>query len=108
MSNDMTERQAAEWPRLIERAREHGALVSESSGFWSMDFHEETRPGRGHYLNAQWNDGEHYVQITMDVYGFGNLSVAELNWIHADSDEECECERCVAERAKDGLEATNV
>lgn len=96
----MTDRQAAEWPRHIERAQKLGANVTADHGYWSMDYAEETRPGRGHYLNAQWNDGEHFVQIVMDVYGYGNLSVAELSWIHGDSDEECECELCAAENAE--------
>lgn len=97
-----TERQAAAWPEAIQRARKCGADVTEGGYYWTFDLAEEVRPGRGHFVDATWLDGEHFVQIRMDVYGGPSVSVAALDWIHSDSSEECECDLCVAERAEDG------
>jgi hypothetical protein len=36
----------------------------------------------------------------MDVYGYPNVSIARLDWVHADSDEECACEPCEEEHAE--------
>jgi hypothetical protein len=99
-SPQMTARQAKDWPDAVARVRRHGCEVTEDpTGYgWTLDWHEEVRPGRGHYLSATWNDGEHFAQITMDVYGGPVVSVAALDWIHSDSYEECDCEPCDAER----------
>lgn len=96
----MTERQRAAWPAAVDRARTAGADVNpDETGYgWRLHFHDESRPGRGHALDAWWTDGEHFVQITMDVYGYPSVSVASVDWIHADSNEECPCDSCVTER----------
>lgn len=97
---EFTERQARGWLDAIADIHAQGVEPSDDpDGYgWLLDFAEEVRPGRGHDLNAVWTDGEHYVQILVDVYGSWSASVAELSWLHASSDESCECERCVAER----------
>lgn len=95
----MTERQKAGWTEAITRLRASGAEVpSESPRCWTLDFADEVRPGRGHHLNAIYNDGEIFAQILMDVYGYPSTSWARFEWEHADSNEECECDFCVAER----------
>ncbi|UOE45904.1 hypothetical protein [Agromyces larvae] len=88
----MTERQAAAWPEAIAAINAvDGVDLPEGIGYWDVIWGEETRPGRGHYLDARYNDGEHFAQITMDVYGYPNTSVAELDWLHASGWEECPC-----------------
>lgn len=103
---EFTERQLKALPEFVQRAKDAGAHtietpdVTHASTFWSWTFvwREESRPGRGQDLDAFFNDGEFFVQITLDVYGNGSVSVAELNWIHGDSDEECDCPLCASER----------
>lgn len=102
----MTARQAAAWPEAVKRARKHAAYshIPEDVRSWSCDWADETRPGRGHHLNATYLDGDVFVQVLMDVYGYPTVSVAALDWIHADSDEECACDPCIEERATEGAD----
>ena len=69
---EMTARQAAAWPEAVARVRKHAGYdaIPDDMGSWDVAYSEETRPGRGHAINAT----------------------------HADSNEECDCEPCVAER----------
>ena len=98
-----TERQAAAWPEAVARVNLHDAYAPEdpTAYGWTLNWHEEIRPGRGHYLDAQFNDGEHFAQITMDVYGSPVVSVATLDWLHSDGNEDCDCDPCQAEREAD-------
>lgn len=99
---EMTERQARVWPAAVNelnRAIETDWLTLHG-GSWKMHWQDEVRPGRGHSLDAQWNDGEYYAQITMDVYGSYNASIASLDWIHTPM-EDCDCPVCVAEREEE-------
>lgn len=95
---EMTERQAAAWPEYVAEARLHGPSLGESEHRWDFTWREETRPGRGHDLSATQCDGEYFAQIMLDVYGYGNMSVAETHWIHNSADEECGCGPCSKER----------
>lgn len=99
----MTERQKKSWPDRIASlsASVPEASVPEHPRNWDITYDEETRPGRGHYINATYNDGEHFAQILMDVYGGGSESIAELTWRHSSHDEECECDPCTDQRAED-------
>ena len=56
-----------------------------------------TRPGMGQTIDATWCDGEYLVQIIADSYSTPLVSVAELNWIHSNDDEQCDCDFCVEE-----------
>jgi len=96
---DFTERQATAWPEAIARLVAAGATVPESPHRWAIAYSEETRAGRGHFIDATYVDGEQFAQIQMDVYGYPSTSLAVLTWVHADADEECGCEPCEAERA---------
>lgn len=88
-----TERQARAWEQDVRPVLDrHG--IADLSSYWNLHWSEEVRPGRGHFLNATYVDGEHFAQVLMDVYGCPTISVAQLDWIHADSDEEMECETC--------------
>lgn len=101
MSAQMTARQIADWPGAVERLQksaEYNHLPTDPAS-WNISFAEESRPGRGHAINATYLDGEVFAQILMDVYGYPTVSIAILDWVHADSNEECECAPCVAERA---------
>lgn len=97
MSN-LTERQQKAWPEATARLKATGAYVPDRLADWTVHYSEETRPGRGHAINAEFMDGEVYAQVLMDVYGYPNVSWAQLDWIHADSNEECDCETCEKER----------
>lgn len=94
----LTERQTKAWLEAVARLREHYDSIPADIRSWTVDYAEEARPGRGHFVNAQYLDGEVYVQVLMDVYGQPNVSLAYLDWIHADSDEECACAPCKRER----------
>lgn len=88
-----TDRQATAWRDDVVPVLSHHGIPKDPAN-WSIHWHEETRKGRGHYVNATFLDGEHFAQVLMDVYGYPSISVAALDWIHADSDEELECETC--------------
>lgn len=86
----MTLRQVKEWPIAIADIL-RVADVAINPWNWDIDYADEIRPGRGHFMDARYNDGEHFAQIRMDVYGGATTSVAGLTWLHASSDEECDC-----------------
>ena len=98
-----TERQAKAWPDAVAEAQRYvdTGTISEdiTNYYWIVQYHEETRPGRGHDFDAVWCDGEFLVQIAMDVYGSPSVSVAEVRWLHSSADEECACEPCKEEAA---------
>lgn len=89
---EMTERQAKAWPEAVAELNEHaGGSIPEHPLNWRITWDEESRPGRGHLLDATYADGEYFCQIRMDVYGYPSVSIAETTWIHANGDEECPC-----------------
>lgn len=94
----LTVRQIAAWPEAIASLQASGAPVPEGIHRWSVAYHDETRPGRGHFIDATYVDGEQFAQIQMDVYGQPVTSFAYLTWVHSSADEECDCEPCEAER----------
>ncbi|MFE6966850.1 hypothetical protein ACFVAJ_17200 [Agromyces sp. NPDC057679] len=102
---EMTERQAEAWPDAIAEAQRYvdTSTISESltHWYWAVRWEDETRPGRGHAMTATWSDGEYHVEISMDVYGNPRVAVAEVDWLHNGSDEECGCAYCEAERHDD-------
>ena len=95
---EFTERQAEAWPDAIKRAQRYvtSSTISRDPNnyHWTVEYADETRPGRGHSVNATWQDGESLVQITMDVYGYPSMSIAAIEWLHSDGDEECPCGPC--------------
>lgn len=98
-----TDRQVAAWPEAIAEAQRYVTTggVPEELFYWYVNWREETRPGRGHDIDAHWSDGEYFVHITMDVYGHYTVSVAETEWLHSSAWEECECNYCEREREDD-------
>lgn len=105
---EMTERQAAAWTEAVAELQRFSSSIPDELGRWDVIWQDETRPGRGQALDARFNDGEHFAQITMDVYGFPRTSVAELEWIHASEDEECPCGHADEEPEPDGLGESHV
>lgn len=105
----MTERQARDWPAAIAEAQEYvgTSTIPESldDHYWRVRWDDESRPGRGHAMWATWSDGEYFVEISMDVYGGPRVAVASLDWLHNGSDEECDCDRCEAQRDEGNEEA---
>lgn len=59
---------------------------------WQGPFKDEVRPGRGHSFSGVWCDGEYFVQVSLDVYGNGYLSIEKVDWAHGGED--CECDAC--------------
>lgn len=98
MSERFTERQAKAWQEDIAPILEAHGVTSASPfqlfSHWHIQWGEEVRPGRGHHFNGIYVDGEVAVQVLMDVYGQPSVSVADLDWVHADSDEDRFCETC--------------
>lgn len=90
----LTERQAKDWPDAVARLRTYYDSIPADIRSWTVRYAEESRPGRGHHINATYVDGEVFAQVLMDVYGYPNVSIAFLDWLHADSDEECGCDPC--------------
>ncbi|GGO86685.1 hypothetical protein GCM10011584_09590 [Nocardioides phosphati] len=91
-----TVRQAKAWDNdVIPVLERHGIPRLPTSHGWTLTWADEVRPGRGHSLDATFCDGEQYAQVLMDVYGYPNISIALLTWVHADSDDdELACEDC--------------
>lgn len=102
---DATERQIAAWPEKVAEAQRYieTSTLPTALGHWGWAkvWADETRPGRGHDLSATYCDGEYLVQITLDVYGHGDVSVAEVSWLHSSAYEECGCSYCEKERDED-------
>lgn len=102
----MTERQLAAWPEVQEELELHGVEAGDLwTHGWTVSFREESRPGRGQHMDAIYCDGEHLAHVSMDVYGYPTVAIAELDWIHNNSDEECECEHCKKERMEEGYDS---
>lgn len=99
---EATERQLAAWPHSVAEAQRYVEFSTLPTSIrhwgWAIAWADESRPGRGHDLSATYCDGEHLVQITLDVYGHGAVSVAETHWVHSSADEQCPCEPCKNER----------
>ena len=97
----MTERQTAALAGRITEAREnHDVHMNPWNPYgheWRSIFRDEIRPGRGHDLDLLYLDGEVIVQITMDPYGYGSMSIGTTEWTHSDSLEECDCAACKRE-----------
>lgn len=92
----MTEKQRRDWPEAVQEINRYtvGASGNPDHSDWTFDWREESRPGRGQSFSAVFNDGEHFAQVIMDVYGMPSVSVATLDWLHSSSDEECMCSFC--------------
>lgn len=103
--SEATDRQLAAWPDKVAEAQRYvnTSTIPDSIDHWEwlMDWADEVRPGRGRDLSATYSDGEYLVQITLDVYGHGDVSVAETTWVHSSSFEECDCEYCEKERREE-------
>lgn len=89
-----TDRQVESLAQIKAELKDRYGLVERLD----FSFHEEARPGRGHALMWFCCDGEMLATGQMDVYGGTDYGVAQLDWIHSSSDDECECEHCDAER----------
>ena len=96
----MTARQARDWPTAVAEVQRYvdSSAVPVAIESWQVVWGEETRPGRGHLLDALWLDGEYVAQIRMDVYGAPMVSVAETHWVHSSADDQCPCSHCATER----------
>lgn len=92
-----TDRQAKAWEEQVAPTLEAHGVPSRAPGVfghWVVDWIEEVRPGRGQDFNGLYCDGDRFVQVMIDVYGRASVSIANLDWIHADSSEDLRCEDC--------------
>lgn len=88
----MTERQLKAWPGVLADANRFvGGGLPADTWAWMLAWKPEVRPGRSHDVTAIHTDGEHLVQIDMDVYGNGSVYVAALDRLHDSGDDECDC-----------------
>jgi prepilin-type processing-associated H-X9-DG protein len=77
----------------VEEAKLHGVEMhgyQETPWYWHTRF--EGHGGRD--FNGLWCDGEHLVQLAIDIYGNGYMSIASVDWFHGSED--CECDACLA------------
>jgi hypothetical protein len=104
---EFTDRQATAFTEIVADIRARGVEVADriEDPYWVVEWADEIRPGRGHSFNGIWSDGEHVVQVLMDVYGYPSVGIGAVEWLHNSSDDECSCDRCVADRAEDDEEA---
>lgn len=102
--NTPTTRQLTAWPQYVAEAQKYvdtSTLPSSLSDWeWKVLWAEEVHPGRGASLSALYLDGEYVVQISLDVYGQGFVSVGETFWVHSSADESCLCEYCEEDRER--------
>jgi hypothetical protein len=92
---ELTERQQKAMVERVEEAKLHGVDMNPFQPWdwaWHGRFEDETRPGRGHSFNGIWCDGEKLVQLSMDPYGHGYMSIADVDWLHGGED--CQCDVC--------------
>lgn len=90
-------------------ARQHEALATAQQRIesitgevvfgWSVEYHPETRPGRGHDITAWARTDDHITNQFLDPYGNGSLTISEARIVHNDADEthidvngNCACE----------------
>jgi hypothetical protein len=102
-----TDRQLAALTDLVSEAQKVYSVECPRWGHfngWVTTFADEVRPGRGHDLSAVYVDSDHIVQIMVDVYGNGSLSVGDVDWIHNSSDEDCRCDPCQDRRREENGE----
>lgn len=78
------DRRTAYLNTLIERDGRGCYLLPSSLDDWSV-----RKDGRTTYLS--YADSDHYAQIWFDPYGSGGDSLAALDWLHNENDEECPC-----------------
>lgn len=109
MNNDntpvFTERQIRDWDGAVTEAQQYVETTiprSHHDPRWIIGYREETRPGRGHAIDAVWFDGESLVMIRMDVYGYPSVVVASTDCLHNSSNENCACDPCIRVRHSEG------
>lgn len=93
----LTEQQEARLERWLEELQPFlAAPVYRHRLAWIVA--PESRPGRGHDVQAHYLDGELFACLGMDVYGHGWDAYGTVVVAHNSADEECSCEGCEAER----------
>lgn len=97
---ELTARQAAAMPDVVARVARHDVEVPGDIHRWDrVEWQDETRPGRGHAINAlHFYDSSYFVQLLMDVYGSPSISVCSFEPIHNDGDDDCDCGPCEDDR----------
>lgn len=91
------ERRLDEWLRDVNTRSEHRVLPHHLA--WTVA--PETRPGRGHDVQAVYLDGDIFEHLQMDPYGNGDESRGTVDVVHSDSNDDCDCDDCTTEREAD-------
>lgn len=94
----LTAKQSAALERVVREAQEHFNVEMRVEDF-NIHYEEESRPGRGHQIRADYINADHAVSVYMDVYGYPSWSVANVVFIHNSGDEECDCTLCEREES---------
>lgn len=63
---------------------------------WTVRW-EGSFPGGG-LFDGTYIDDEKMVRVRLDVHGNGGFSAADLEWVHNDFNEDCDCAYCRKER----------
>jgi len=92
----LTPKQSAALERVVRQAQEHFNVEMRVEDF-NIHYEEESRPGRGHQIRADYINADHAVSVYMDVYGYPSWSVANVDFLHNSGDEECDCTLCERE-----------
>jgi len=110
IKSKMTDKQIAEVERVFNSLRnDYGIHIDHSyySHNMMVDYLEETRTGRGQDIYWLYMDGDYAIAGSIDVYGYGWLNIGRIDWIHGDSDEECDCVPCTKDRLDNGYYEEN-
>jgi hypothetical protein len=97
MPSELNDRQKRIMAERVKEAARHGVDLSgyeECPWKWHAKF--DGHDGRD--FDGLFCDGECLVQLTIDIYGNGYMSIAEVDWIHGGED--CECDNCMREMAE--------
>ena len=94
---DLTDKQRTALAEHLRRAKDDydfdpGVRLDELA----IQYREEARPGRGHDIVYAYVSPDHAFTGGLDPYGYGYMVMADIDIVHNDSDEECECVPCSA------------
>lgn len=104
MNDYFTERQTQEWPLTLTEIERHTGTRPPANldhYEWTTHWYEETRPGRGHRFSAVWTNGQHIVQVVMDIHGAPSIAIGDIDWTHTDTDDQCPCTHCTKDRQEE-------
>lgn len=90
---EFTPRQQIAWVAALKEIEVRCEItLPEDPYAWLIQWQDEVRTGRGQDLDATIVYEDFFVQVSIDVYGHYNASVAHLEWLHSNTyEEDCPC-----------------